>query len=79
MLAVLLVPAGMAWLFVLMGVTGALQVFLPQWVRARGLSTYNMVFAASQATGSLLWGLVAQAVGWCRPSSRPPSSWWRAR
>jgi MFS family permease len=63
LLAVLLVPAGMAWLFVLMGVTGALQVFLPQWVRARGLSTYNMVFAASQATGSLLWGLVAQAVG----------------
>lgn len=62
-LAVLLVPAGMAWLFVLMGVTGALQVFLPQWVRARGLSTYNVVFAASQATGSLLWGLVAQAFG----------------
>ena len=62
-LAVLLVPAGMAWLFVLMGVTGALQVFLPQWVRARGLSTFNMVFAASQAAGALLWGLVAQAVG----------------
>jgi len=62
-LAVLLVPAGMAWLFVLMGVTGSLQVFLPRWVRARGLSTYNMVFAASQATGSLLWGLVAQAFG----------------
>ena len=62
-LAILLVPAGMAWLFVLMGVTGALQVFLPQWVRARGLSTYNMVFAASQVAGSLLWGLVAQTVG----------------
>jgi MFS family permease len=62
-LAALLVPAGMAWLFVLMGVTGALQVFLPQWVRARGLSTFNVVFAASQAAGSLLWGLLAQAVG----------------
>ena len=62
-LAVLLVPAGMAWLFVLMSVTGTLQVFLPQWVRARGLSTFNMVFAASQAAGALLWGLVAQAVG----------------
>ena len=62
-LAVLLVPAGMAWLFVLMGVTGALQVFLPRWVRARGLSTYNMVFAASQATGALLWGVMAQALG----------------
>ncbi|WP_448638452.1 MFS transporter [Geodermatophilus sp. URMC 63] len=61
--AVLLVPGGMAWLLVLMSVSGALQVFLPQWVRARGLSTFNMVFAASQATGSLLWGLVAHAVG----------------
>ncbi|WP_425432357.1 MFS transporter [Geodermatophilus amargosae] len=62
-LAVLLVPGGMAWLLVLMGVSAALQVFLPQWVRARGLATLNMVFAASQAAGSLLWGLVAQAVG----------------
>jgi MFS family permease len=61
--AVLLVPAGMAWLFVLMGVTGALQVFLLRWVRARGLSTYNMVLTASQATGALLWGLIAQALG----------------
>jgi len=30
-----------------MSVTGALQVYLPQWVRARGLSTFNVVFAAS--------------------------------
>ena len=44
-LAVLLVPAGIAWLAVLMGVTGALQVFLPGWVRARGLSMFNVVFA----------------------------------
>ncbi len=62
-LAVLLVPAGMAWLSVLMGVTGALQVFLPGWVRARGLSMFNVVFAGSQAFGSLLWGLVAQGLG----------------
>jgi MFS family permease len=62
-LAVLLVPAGMAWLFVLMGITGALQVFLPGWVRARGLSMFNVVFAGSQAVGSLLWGVVAQWFG----------------
>ena len=62
-LAVLLVPAGMAWLSVLMGVTGALQVFLPGWVRARGLSMFNVVFAGSQAFGSLLWGLIAQGFG----------------
>ena len=35
----------------------------PGWVRARGLSMFNVVFAASQAAGSLLWGLVAQAFG----------------
>lgn len=63
LLAVLLVPAGMAWLTVLMGVTGALQVFLPGWVRARGLSMFNVVFAGSQAVGSLLWGLIAQGLG----------------
>jgi MFS family permease len=62
-LALLLVPSGMAWLFVLMGITGALQVFLPGWVRARGLSMFNVVFAGSQAAGSLLWGVVAQWVG----------------
>ncbi len=62
-LAILLVPAGMAWLAVLMGVTGALQVFLPRWVRARGLSMFNVVFAGGQAIGSLLWGLVAQWTG----------------
>jgi MFS family permease len=78
-LAILLAPAGMAWLFVLMGVTGSLQVFLPQWVRARGLSTFNVVFAASQAAGSLLWGLVRRPSGWCRPSSRLQPSCSRAR
>jgi MFS family permease len=62
-LAMLLVPAGAAWLFVLMGITGALQVFLPSWVRARGLSTFNVAFAGSQAAGSLVWGLAAQWTG----------------
>jgi MFS family permease len=63
LLAILLVPAGMTWLWVLMTVTGALQVFLPGWVRARGLSMFNIVFAGTQAIGALLWGLLAQAVG----------------
>ena len=65
-LAILLVPAGIAWLWVLMTVTGALQAFLPGWVRARGLSMYNIVFAGGQAIGALLWGLLAQ--WWGLPS-----------
>jgi hypothetical protein len=62
-LAILLVPAGMAWLWVLMSATGALQVFLPGWVRARGLSTFNIVFAGGQAIRAFFWGLLAQWVG----------------
>jgi MFS family permease len=62
-LAVLLVPAGIAWLWVLMSVTGALQVFLPAWVRARGLSMFGIVFAGGQAVGAIVWGLVAQWAG----------------
>jgi hypothetical protein len=53
----------MSWLAVLMSVTGALQVFLPGWVRARGMSMFNIVFAGGQAIGALLWGLVAQWTG----------------
>jgi MFS family permease len=62
-LALLLVPAGIAWLWVLMTMTGALQVFLPAWVRARGLSMYNIVFAGGQAIGAFAWGLLAQWAG----------------
>jgi len=55
-----LIPAGMAWLMVLAGVSGTLQAFLPTWVRARGLSSYTVVFAGGQAIGAIVWGLVAQ-------------------
>jgi len=56
----MLVPAGMAWLAVLVGVSGTLQVFLPAWVRARGLSMYTIVFAGGQAIGAFVWGVLAQ-------------------
>ena len=40
-----------------------LQLFLPVWVRARGLAIYMMTFTGSMTVGALLWGLVAEAVG----------------
>jgi len=58
-----LVPAGVAWLCMLATMNGALQVFLPGWVRARGLSIYQMVFAGGQAIASLLWGLLTSWIG----------------
>ncbi|SDZ32863.1 Predicted arabinose efflux permease, MFS family [Micromonospora pattaloongensis] len=56
-----LLPAGMAWMTVLSNVNAAMQLFLPGWVRARGLSIYQMVFSAGQALGALAWGGLAQA------------------
>ena len=41
----------------------SLQLFLPEWVRARGLSVYLTVLFGSQAFGAVLWGLVAEPKG----------------
>ena len=58
-----LIPAGMGWIAVLSTVNAAMQLFLPGWVRARGLSAYQIVVFGGQALGSLLWGLVAGQLG----------------
>lgn len=58
-----LVPAGLAWLAVLATLNGMLQAFLPGWVRARGLSIYQMAFAGGQALASVVWGVVAELTG----------------
>ncbi|MCU1423321.1 MAG: transporter, partial [Microbacteriaceae bacterium] len=60
---VLLVLAGIAWIGTLTVLNAALQLTLPQWVRARGASVYLLVFMGTMAIGSFLWGVVAQAIG----------------
>ena len=60
---VALLPAGFAWIAVLSTMNAALQLFLPQWVRARGLSVYLTVLFGSQAAGSVVWGFVADPKG----------------
>jgi MFS family permease len=58
-----LLPAGVAWIAFLSNVNAALQLFLPQWVRARGLSTYQMVLFGGQAVGAAIWGVAAAVAG----------------
>jgi MFS family permease len=60
---VALILVGLAWIAVLSCINAALQLFLPVWVRARGLAVYLMVLFGGQALGALLWGLIAQRVG----------------
>jgi MFS family permease len=58
-----LLVAGACWVAVLSRVNAALQLFLPGWVRARGLAIYIMVLFGSQAAGAAGWGIVASQVG----------------
>ncbi|HEU0101755.1 MAG TPA: MFS transporter [Mycobacteriales bacterium] len=60
---VALLPAGGAWVAVLSTMNVTLQLFLPGWVRGRGLAIYQIAFFGCQAAGSLAWGLVAEQVG----------------
>ena len=50
---------GMAWISVANTLSVAAQVVLPDWVRARGMSIYQMALMGGAAAGSLLWGQVA--------------------
>jgi MFS family permease len=56
-----LVIGGLSWLLTLSTLNASMQLSLPAWVRARGLSVYQLVFMGGQAIGSLAWGLVAGA------------------
>jgi len=53
--------AGLAWLTVINSFTVAAQTALPDWVRARGMSIYQMVMMGSSALGAALWGQVASS------------------
>ena len=58
-----LLPTGMTWVWMLATLNTSLQLFLPAWVRARGLSIYQMVLFGAQGVGALLWGVVADTLG----------------
>lgn len=58
---VILAVGGAGWIGVIATLNGAVQSFLPSWVRTRGLSIYQMVLFGSTAAGSALAGAVA---GW---------------
>ena len=60
---IVLLPAGVAWMAVLSTVNAELQLFLPAWVRARGLSVYQMVLFGAQGFGALAWGVIASPAG----------------
>jgi len=52
--------AGMAWITTANSLSVSAQLALPDWVRARGMSMYQMAIMGGSALGAALWGQVAQ-------------------
>jgi MFS family permease len=60
LVGVALVPVGGSWIAVMSSLNSGLQLALPNWVRARGLAYYLVVFQGAQAVGAVIWGVVAE-------------------
>jgi MFS family permease len=58
-----MVVGGMAWITVMSSFNVCAQTIPPQWMRARALAFYLLVFQGALAVGSGLWGEVARHVG----------------
>ena len=61
--AVALAVGGLAWILSLSTLNSLYQLSLPQWVKARGMSFYLVVFQGGNAVGSAVMGIAAQHVG----------------
>jgi MFS family permease len=63
LLAVAMLATGLAWIGILSALQVSAQMTLPEWVRARGLAAFVVVFMGGMALGSILWGQVATWIG----------------
>ena len=50
---------GMAWICCANALSVSAQLALPDWVRARGMSMYQMAIMGASALGAALWGQIA--------------------
>jgi MFS family permease len=50
---------GISWILVLVSINVSAQQALPQWVRARGLAIFMMVFFGGISLGAAFWGWLA--------------------
>jgi MFS family permease len=62
-LGLVLLVGGAAWIIFISLISALVQNLAPDWVRARVLAIYLLVFQGSVALGSATWGAVAQRAG----------------
>jgi MFS family permease len=63
LLAAAMLIAGAAWIVFISLVSALMQSLAPDWVRARVLAVFMLVFQGGLAAGSALWGAVAVRAG----------------
>src|SRR2546423_14336730 len=63
LLMLAMLATGVAWIAILAALQVSAQLTLPDWVRARGLAAFVVVFMGGMALGSILWGQVAARIG----------------
>jgi predicted MFS family arabinose efflux permease len=61
--AVALAVGGACWILALSTLSSLYQLSLPQWIKARGMSFYLMVFQGGGAIGSAVMGIAAAQAG----------------
>jgi MFS family permease/quinol monooxygenase YgiN len=54
---------GISWILVLSSLNVSMQIALPDWMRARGMALFQVVFFGAMTVGSLGWGQLASEVG----------------
>jgi MFS family permease len=57
--SVAMVFSGMAWIVTANSLSVSVQLALPDWVRARGMSIFQMALMGASAAGAAAWGKVA--------------------
>ena len=62
-LAPVMLVGGAAWIIFVSLISALIQNLAPDWVRARVLAIFLLVFQGSVALGSAFWGAVAQRAG----------------
>jgi MFS family permease len=62
-LSVVMLIGGAAWIIFISLVSALVQKLAPDWVRARVLAVFMLVFQGGMAAGSAVWGAVGQHAG----------------
>jgi MFS family permease len=63
LLCAALLAGGVAWMTTMSSLNISVQTVVPEWVRARALALYLLVFFGSLAAGAATWGMVAERAG----------------